>query len=261
MKIIITCVLLTLLILFFAFQKNKKSKLRVINVLETTIIRDSLNRIENDTLGFNIAYFKDFEIFEYPIIKLASDTPRVIDDILTVISRVSKDTLFNYYVTKAGSEKVWMYESLESKTQTIIRRDSLLKLFNVNPLNLGYLDLNLEQTHKKISSQKANNIKAEYFIDDHPKDETYADTIIRYYDTKFNDISFSYSPRLDKEKQSKLVLTRFITLPRKVMHNNGEEEITPYMEDSSIIRETKTKRSDIYMALIKRFEKDSKNSK
>jgi hypothetical protein len=260
-KIIITSILAVLLIIFFTIQKtDQKSKLRVFNILETEIIGDSANILENDSSGFNIAYYEDFEVYEYPIMKLVadSDTPIMVNGNLTFMNRVSKDTVFNYYLAKTGGNKVFMYESIDSETHTTINRDSLLRKFNVDSLNLRSLNLELGSPYQTIRNKKTNSIEIEHYVDRKPLDESYADTISRYYDTKFKDIDFSYSPFLDKKNKSKLMLTRFIFLPRKVKQKNGKEEIIPYREDSSLIRETKTKRHDIYLALIKRFQKDSK---
>ncbi|GEM_PF-3066028 len=260
MKIIITSILAVLLIIFFTIRKtDQESKLRVFNILETEIIGDSSNVLENDSSGFNIAYYEDFEVYEYPIMKLVSDTSStMINGNLTFMSKVSKDTLFNYYVAKTGGNKVFMYESVDSEAHTAIDRDSLLRKFNVDSLNLRSLNLELGSPYQTIRNKKTNSIEIEHYVDRKPLDESYADTISRYYDAKFKDIDFSYSPFLDKKNKSKLMLTRFIFLPRKVKQKNGKEEIIPYREDSSLIRETKTKRHDIYLALIKRFQKDSK---
>lgn len=257
MKIIILFLISTLFITCVNVKKGEKSSnFRIINILETTIVGDTSNRLENDSSGFNIIYSGDYEIFEYPIILLKSDTPKIIDGIYTIESRVSRDTLFNYFVSKIGSKKVLSYNKVDVKIPTIITRDSLLLLFDVNPANLKYLNFDLGPVFKTIKSGNKNSKEIEYFVDNNPKNESFADTVIRYYDKDFKGISFSYAPDLDKIKKSKLVLTRFITLPRKVIRKNGAIEITPYLEDSSIIREVKTTRNKIYMALIERFKKD-----
>lgn len=257
MKIIILFLISTLFITCVNVKKGEKSSnFRIINFLETTIIGDSINRLENDSSGFNIIYSGNYEIFEYPIILLKNDTPKIIDGIYTISSRVSKDTLFNYFVSKIGSKQVLSYNKVDVKMPSIITRDSLLLLFNVNPANLKYLNFDLGPVFKTIKSGNKNSKEVEYFVDNQPIDETYPDTTIRYYDKDYKDINFSYAPDLDKLKKSKLIITRMITLPRKVTRKNGVTEVTPYLEDSAIIREVKTTRNKIYMALIERFKKD-----
>lgn len=259
MKIIIPSFILAIFIIFYITQRMpQKSKLRIINVMETYMARDSIKLLVNDSSGFNLAYYEDFEVYEEPITQYIIDSTKTEGNVIKNIGHESKDTLFNYFLTKKGMDKVLMYEALDSKNYIIINRDSLLRKFNINEENLETLSFDLGVPNQTIRNKKTNVIEIEHFVEKNPQ-ESYADTTSRYYNIKLKDIDFSYSPALDKEKKSKLAITRFIYLPRRTKQKDGKFEMSPYIEDSSMMRETRTKREDIYLALIERFKRDSKN--
>jgi hypothetical protein len=233
-----------------------QEELRVVNVLETYMERDSTKIIQKDSSGFNFVHYNGIEIYEEQILQFDDLSTQMEGGETVVNSIVSKDTVFRYYITDTAGSKIFKYNSVDSKDYEIINRDSLFSIFGIDSANLITLNLDLGKPNKVISDKTTNDVSYEQYLFSNPKDLSYPDTLIRMFDNRLKWIKFSHSKILDKKKHSKLVCTRFIYLPRKVKQKDGKWISSPYREDSSLIREIAATRKETYLALIKRFKKD-----
>ncbi|KRT18164.1 hypothetical protein ASU31_02470 [Pedobacter ginsenosidimutans] len=249
MKIINILILVTLLYFVFAFKRGDKAKDKLRSI---TLISHFKDTYSNDSVGletdsFKVIYFKDYTIYENPSIEYEFIKRGKVND--TLISElVPKDTSSNFYIIQNGSKQGLKFESKNLKECTTFSLDSFLVERAIDPGNLNLFDLEL---NRPIATKKNRNQITETFTP--PKlDAEYSDTIYRYFDKNLKWVKFSYSKRLDAEKNSKLIRTHFVTL-----YSDDPSKPAVKIRNDIIyeIKETHLNYSDKLMQLIEQFEK------
>ena len=193
-----------------------------------------------------IVYNGDVILYEVPSIELkvfgtTIDSGRLIKKFLPY------DTTYSYYIIKEGFNQGLQYDSAEVITPNVFKKDSLLKSINLDMASLNVYGIDLG---KPISVIKGRNFQIEKYgklLEADP------DSIYRYYDSGLNNLPFSFSPLLDKEKNKKLWKTVFIYHRSKDKNNRPK----PRIEAITKIEEIKDYIPKVYLYLFQRFEKES----
>lgn len=195
--------------------------------------------------NFKILYFKNCTLYEVPEVKLEIfDT---IQENGTIINKVKPvDTVYSYFVVKNGQTKGLEYQEIRKGAGRIFSLDSLLTALSIQPSVLEMFAEDLGEP-SKIEKHK-NVLKETYFFKDEDKGPH---TILRFYDKKLKCIPFSFSPALDKEKNSKLIKITFI-------YNGNKDVHEPLKEITKSIELIKLKDINYFIDIFNSFEKDSK---
>ncbi len=171
----------------------------------------------------------------------------------TLTSTVIKvDTLYRYYTIGNQSDKGIVYGLHESPDGEIFLLDEMLKKNGLDSNNNKILSLNLGKP-LQIVKQSKNKWTEIYTLPNKSKEDP--DSIYRFFDSGFNDVKYSFSPSLDKEKRSKLVKTQFIYNPR-IEWIDGIEIKVP----RRVIEQEMKKGSHPEKLLNKYFQKFKKDS-
>ncbi|MFI5450571.1 hypothetical protein ACHMWN_00265 [Pedobacter sp. UC225_61] len=154
---------------------------------------------------------------------ILDNTGKKIDNVVT-----KQDTSYIVHVFQKGSKNGLSYhlDSFKEEKGIVFNIDSLLQTLGLDKQNMLLLNLDLGKPDKVI---KEKNVVIEKFSFT-KKSASDPDSAYRYYDRRLRNVDFSFSERLDKQKNSKLVKTLFIynqtsgidgpkkyTIPRRVM--------------------------------------------
>lgn len=173
----------------------------------------------------------------------------------SIINRVypTKDTITNYFVVKDEAKEGLRYDSVYTPRR--FRLDSLLEMLSINESNKKGFESDLGQP-SRIKTEGPNNeiLIEQYFT---KTDKSDVDSIYRFYDNRLRDIGFSFSRKLDMQRNSKLYKISHILLP--TMSANGS--FTSRSEMTIEIKKVKLKHQeqDKLIEVFNRFEKDSPN--
>lgn len=185
-----------LLFLFLAFpsviiaQQNSSSQLEVLRFKSQFLSFYANGEKEDVGEEINIAFFKNHVLFETPVLHHKGDDADG--------STIEKITYF-YYVYKKGQQKGLFYNEETGKVK-YFSVDTLFELSNLGKLKEAFVSKDLGPA--KETRRFAKEIYEKYYGF---KKEDEIDSVFRHYDESLKGINFSISPKLDQEKQSKLV--------------------------------------------------------
>ncbi|GGI28693.1 hypothetical protein GCM10008119_33910 [Pedobacter mendelii] len=125
------------------------------------------------------------------------------------------DTLYKYFLFKRFKKSGILIDSLRTKTSQIFSVDSLIKLkgwdraetYNVDNLKLNEVVKNnhLGWTVSEKYSNPSKNLK----------DENEPDSVYLFFDRTLNNVPFSFSHKIDKDKKAKLSKIILVFNPKK----------------------------------------------
>jgi len=154
----------------------------------------------------------------------------------TITSTVIKtDTVFSFHVIKNGSKTGIVYgrDKIDPHRGQIFYLDTLLKYQAMDNESYKGLSLDLGKPDQTIEIDNTKKVEKFLFKKIRKGDP---DSIYRYYDTKYKDLDFTFSPSLDKENASKLVRIQLIYKPTQAIIDNQNIQI-PRREMNWAIRE------------------------
>lgn len=153
----------------------------------------------------------------------------------TTATVIKVDTFYHYNVIKNGSKTGLVYgrDKNDPLMGQIFYLDTLLKYQTMDNESYKGLSLDLgkpDQTIKIDNTKKVEKFLFKKIMEGDP------DSIYRYYDTKYKDLDFTFSPSLDEENASKLVRIQLIYKPTQAIIDNRNIQI-PRREINWAIRE------------------------
>ena len=260
-------VFLLFLCLFFtpthgSAQPKKTSELKVISHNSRFKTYFTNGAIDNFGDTRNIAFFKDYILYEIPTTRLESKVTYIsfdeVKDGDTIFSDddggpIIKEITYEYFVVKQGQKSgLWFKDTSNSGTSYAL--DSLLKSANLDSTNIKFNSIDFGAP-TEIVKTKDGKILFEKFYN-FKKDSDSPDTVFRYYDYKLKDINFSLSPSLDKAKQSKLY--RSIQVEKYAHSLIQGANLEPYkleiIDEFSLVTDKCTKRQlEIFEMLFDRY--------
>jgi hypothetical protein len=122
---------------------------------------------------------------------------------------VAVDSSYQLSVFKTTEHLGLQYSFKKNEINNLIDRveiDSVLKTASLDKKNLSYFSLDFG---KPFSSNSSDHEKIEKYVPE-KKTQGEPDTIFRTYDKRLRNITFSFSPELDKKNKSKLVKTAYL---------------------------------------------------
>ncbi|TCC88039.1 hypothetical protein EZ428_20160 [Pedobacter frigiditerrae] len=173
-----------------------------------------------------------------------------IDEIVT-----KEDISYVVYVYQKGSKNGLSYhlDSFRQEKGIVFNVDSIIKGLSLDQQPVLSIDLG-----KPIEVLKEKDVEIEKFLNSKKKPSD-PDSIFRYYDRGLRNIDFSFSEKLDRQKNSKLVKTLFIYNQTNVLEGS-KEYTTPRR-----VMETSMNRINQDVNLLKevflKFESDKKTEK
>ena len=202
--------LLILLHLIYGCKVNNIGQYKIIEYIDETKI---IVGPEDNNLGnFKIAYHEKYTAYEvwsssYKLISSEKAEDRIINKLVP-----SNDTTYKYFVVEKGKQRGIWYDGVKDSIPKVFRLDSLEEMLTIIKSNMAIFSLDLGKPIRIVANAKDKTKTEHYFTKTGEKD---ADSIYRFYDEKMTDIEFSFSPKLDNEKKSKLYKTLFIYLKKK----------------------------------------------
>jgi len=154
----------------------------------------------------------------------------------TITSTVIKvDTFYHYNVIKNGSKTGLVYgrDKHDPLVGQIFYLDTLLKYQTMDNESYQGLSLDLGKPDQTIEIGKTKKVEKFLFKKTVIGDP---DSIYRYYDTKYKNLDFTFSPALDKQSDSKLVKIQYVYKPTQAIIDNRSIEI-PRLEMNWTTRE------------------------
>jgi hypothetical protein len=242
--------MVVLSVLFCCSVNNKSEQYKIIEYRDE--VRTVKGESDNDDIGsFKIAYYGKYTAYEvwsanYDVANTKNIEGKIVNELVP-----SNDTTYKYFMVEKGKKIGLCYNSINDSAPKAFHLDSLEERLTIirNYMDVYSLDLG-----KPISVTKNHKAKTEierYFTKQSKED---ADSIYRFYDKKLIDIDFSFSPRLDREKNSKLFMTLFVYLQKK----KGTDIDSIKTERSVSIRKLDIAYNKGMIALFEKFGKDIK---
>ncbi|WP_410220188.1 hypothetical protein [Pedobacter sp.] len=245
-------IIICLLLSFGCRNSFQKSRPQIRGICLLTADKSTtLDGITSIDSTWVFKFFKDDHvIYKLPKIEYKDSRTKMRNDTID-LEFFNPDTTFRYFVAKNNSDFGIEYDNnLNRKNK--VNMDSLLKEIGVHPSMFGAYKLDLGKP-AKIEKQ-TTDIQIEKYLNKKLVEDD-SDSIYRYFDKSLVEINFSFSPSLDKEKNSKLFKTSFIHTynDKKVNRKNIlRSEFYSEFKRISIVDPS------FYISLIKKYEHDKK---
>ncbi len=146
------------------------------------------------------------------------------------------------------------YDSLNATLPALFNVDSVL----VNRAYKGISIVGQEDSIVYSVFDKQSNMLIEKYVNKQPQDFTYQDSTILYYNTDLNKVPFSFSPKIDKEKEAKLFKIEAIFNEVSVLHE-GKNYNIPRRLFVFDFKQVETQDKNEMVQLFERYKKESKS--
>lgn len=177
------------------------------------------------------------------------NTGKKVDEVIT-----KQDTSYMVYVFEKGRKNGISYhlDSFKEKHGTVFNVDSIIKELSLDDQNNQILNMDLGRPNEVLREKQ---VVLEKFLLSKKKPSD-PDSIYRYYDRGLRNIDFSFSKKLDRQKNSKLVKTLFIYNQTNVLERSKEYTIPRRVMETSMVRVNKD--IDYLKEIFEKFQKDKK---
>ena len=234
-------------------QNHDYNKITAINyIVNLPIVQEGGQLFNlNDTMP--ISYYQDLILYQLPYeFDSSISTYHVKAD--TVEEKHFLTTRYNYLVYREGNKYGIWYETIHGKEFKKVSVDSLLSLKG-KPVDFQYIVSRPNDTLIGKTILNNGNIFIEKYIHKTKPDESFSDTTLLYYSRGLRDIIFSFSPMLDKMKESKLFKLRLVY---NEAYSPKYSIIKPKREISFEVQQIKVSNSEQLIDFFNRFVKDEK---
>ena len=220
-------------------------KLTAINYIMDDRLIYNNGDIDTNQHNFKIIFYKDITLYEVPEIQLKMFNSAKKNGV--IINKVMPlDTSYSYYLIKNGYKKGLKFTDINAKNGNSFSGDSLLRALNIHPSLLGIYSVELGKP-SEVKKERNREIE-KYFSKEIDSDP---DSIYRYYDASLVNIPFTFSPLLDKRKNSKLFKTFFLYAADK----KNKRSQRPRIEGITAFEKIALIDSNTFINIFKTFEK------
>lgn len=245
-----------------AAQQKESTELKVISLNSRFKTYFTNGSVDNFGNTINIAFLRGYTLYEMPTVHFEpqtsyinfndtkdGDTINLDDDAPSII----KEITYKYFVIKNSQEKGLSFNDVSSAGKSF-SLDSLLKSNGMDSLNKRIISVDFGSPNELIKAKNGKIILEKFY--NLKKESDSPDTVFRYYNDQLKDISFSLSPSLDKEKQSKLYKSLLVM---KYPHSLDQKvDFQPYkfeiLDEMSLVTANCSKRQiEIYQILFDKY--------
>lgn len=146
-----------------------------------------------NNIDFYISYHKQYSIYEFPYHKQKEVNGKLIYD----------SVKYNFLVLNNSTRKGYYLKNATDSFKTIVNADSVIQKKMLNGYDFYNAIKNKDSVIMINDTTSAKDVKSQ-IIRYRFLNNSISDSIIYYYDSSFNDISFSFSPYLDSLYNKKL---------------------------------------------------------
>jgi signal peptidase I len=194
-----------------------------------------------------IAFFKDLILYRTSTIHFEpqhhyinfdatkdGDTIKMEDPGPSIIDKIT----YTYHIYKKGKNTGLSFGDTYSKGKPFVP-DTLFHHTNISTAHQDATGMDFGQPQQVVNSQGKVMLEKFYNLDTAKK---MPDSVFRYYDKSLKDFNFSLSPKLDREKQSKLIKSIYVFKYANKLQENGYPYKLEMLDEFHLITKTCTKR-------------------